>query len=420
LTLDRKGEIKRNNPSRPGLKRSITDKFYKLIQAITTILAKQGKGGEMANIETVGIVGFGVMGAAIGLNAASSGYRVIYKELNDELVRTQYDRWVKGALEKRVAKGKMTQSQMDQVAGMISGTASYGDLAPCDLVIEAAVEKMDLKIQIFKDLDAVCRPDAILVSNTSTFLIERLMASVSNPSRTAGLHYFFPANINRLVEVIRQKETSDGTFDLLMGFAEKNRKVPIAVKDFPGFAINPVFISSYMILDSFYGDVYNAATLEHISQQALGVRFGIMWVQNGSGLGTCYHAAVSMNEYLADTDVGYPAVPEQLKTRFESGTPWNLEDGPVVDDPALLDDVRDRLLGSIFTISTHLIEKGVVSMKDLELGICTSLAWPKGPFSMMNALGMEETARLVKLTVESGEFNMPGAFGAGIPSPWQL
>jgi phosphoglycerate dehydrogenase-like enzyme len=88
LTLDRKGEIKRNNPSRPGLKRSITDKFYKLIQAITTILAKQGKGGEMANIETVGIVGFGVMGAAIGLNAASSGYRVIYKELNDELVRT--------------------------------------------------------------------------------------------------------------------------------------------------------------------------------------------------------------------------------------------------------------------------------------------------------------------------------------------
>jgi 3-hydroxybutyryl-CoA dehydrogenase len=103
----------------------------------------------MANIETVGIVGFGVMGAAIGLNAASSGYRVIYKELNDELVRTQYDRWVKGALEKRVAKGKMTQSQMDQVAGMISGTASYGDLAPCDLVIEAAVEKMDLKIQIF-------------------------------------------------------------------------------------------------------------------------------------------------------------------------------------------------------------------------------------------------------------------------------
>jgi 3-hydroxyacyl-CoA dehydrogenase len=374
----------------------------------------------MATIETVGIVGFGVMGAAIGLNAASAGYRVIYKELNDDLVRSMYDRWVTGALEKRVAKGKMTKQDMDQVAGMISGTADFKDLASCDLVIEAAVEKMDLKIQIFKDLDAVCRPDAILVSNTSTFLIERLMASVSNPSRTAGLHYFFPANINRLVEVIRQKETSDDTFSALMNFAQKNRKVPIAVKDFPGFAINPVFISSYMMLDSFYGDAYNVATLEHISQLALGVRFGIMWVQNGSGLGTCYHAAVSMNDYLADTDVGYPAVPEQLKAQFESGKPWNLEDGPVAEDPALLNEVKERLLGSIFTISTHLIEKGVVSIKDLELGICTSLAWPNGPFGMMNAMGMADAARLVKLTVASGEFKMPQTFAGDVPPPWTL
>ena len=192
------------------------------------------------------------------------------------------------------------------------------------------------------------------------------------------------------------------------------------MKDFPGFAINPVFISSYMMLDSFYGAAYNVATLERISQMALSVRFGIMWVQNGSGLGTCYHAAVSMNDYLADTDVGYPSVPDQLKEQFESGKPWNLEDGAVADDPALLDVVKDRLLGSIFTISTHLIEKGVVSIKDLELGICTSLAWPKGPFAMMNAMGMEEAARLVRLTVESGEFKMPKTFSGAVPSPWEL
>ncbi|HSO17818.1 MAG TPA: 3-hydroxyacyl-CoA dehydrogenase family protein [Desulfosarcina sp.] len=374
----------------------------------------------MASIKTVGIVGFGVMGAAIGLNAASSGYRVIFKELNDELAAAMYERWVLRGLEKRVAKGKMTQAEMDRIAALISGTANYADLAPCDLIIEAAVEKMDLKIQVFKDLDAVCRPDAIIVSNTSTFLIERLMDSVSNPSRTAGLHYFFPANVNRLVEVIRQKATSDETFEALMTFSRHNGKLPIAVKDFPGFAINPVFISSYMVLDSYYGEAYNAATLEHISQQALGVRFGIMWVQNGSGLGTCYHAAVSMNDYLADTEVGYPAVPDQLKRQYESGKPWNLEDGPVSDDPELSRVVRERLLGSIFTISTHLIEQDVVSPQDLELGICTSLAWPKGPFTMMNDMGMTEAARLVALTVESGEFKMPATFAGGVPSPWKV
>ena len=374
----------------------------------------------MAKIETVGIVGFNVMGAAIGLNAASCGYRVIYKELNDELVRAMYDRWVKGALEKRVAKGKMTQEEMDKVCGLISGTADYKGLEPCDLIIEAAVEKMELKIQVFKELDVVCRPDTILASNTSTFLIEKLMASVSNPSRTAGLHYFFPANINRLVEVIRQKKTSDETFEALVAFSEKNRKVPIAVNDFPGFAINPVFISSYMVLNGFFGDTYNAATLDEISKQALGVRYGIMWVLNGSGLGTAYHAAASMNDYLADSDVGFPPVPKPLKTRFESGKPWDLEDGPVLGDAAAMTVVKEQLLGTIFAISTHLIEKDVVSLKDLELGVKTALAWPKGPFSMMNDMGMEEAARLVKLTVEKGIFKMPKTFAQGVPSAWEI
>lgn len=371
-------------------------------------------------IKTVGIIGFNVMGAAIGLNAATAGYRVIYKELNDELVAAMYDRWVTGALEKRVAKGKMSQEDMDLIASRISGTAAYPDLAPCDLVIEAAVEKMDLKIQIFKDLDAVCRPDAILASNTSTFLIEKLMAGVSNPERTAGLHYFFPANINRLVEVIRQKETSDETFAALMDFSEKNRKIPISVNDFPGFAINPVFISTYMVLNSFYGTSCNAATLDHISKAVLGVKYGIIWVLNGSGLGTAYHAAESMNEYLGATDVGFPPVPPQLKTLFESGKSFDLEDGPISEDAAVVTNVKESLLGSIFCIATHLIEKNVVSIKDLELGICTALTWPKGPFVMMNELGMAETARLVSSTVESGYFKMPKTFAAGVPEPWDL
>lgn len=370
-------------------------------------------------IKTIGIIGFNVMGAAIGLNAASSGFRVIYKELNDTLVQAMYDRWVMDALGKRVAKGKMTQEEMDKVAGRITGTSHYSDMAPCDLVIEAAVEKMDLKIQIFQDLDLSCRPDTILVSNTSTFLIEKLMASVSNPERTAGLHYFFPANINRLVEVIRQTKTSDETFEALMIFADKNGKVAISVNDFPGFAINPVFISSYMVLNSMYSDTCNAATLDHVSKLALGVRYGIMWVLNGSGLGTAYHAAESMHEYLAHTDVGFPAVPVQLKTQFESGKPWDIE-AVVSDDEALLNAAKERLLGSVFAISSHLVEKNVVSIKDLELGITTALAWPKGPFTLMNEMGMAEATRLIHLAVENGTFKMPKTFAAEIPSLWKI
>ncbi len=248
---------------------------------------------------------------------------------------------------------------------------------------------------------------------------EKVMGKVPNQSRTAGLHYFFPANINKLVEVIRQKKTSDETFAALMTFADKNRKVAISVNDFPGFAINPVFISSYMVLNSMYSDACNAATLDHVSKLALGVRYGIMWVLNGSGLGTAYHAAESMHEYLAHTDVGFPAVPEQLKTQFESGKSWDIE-AVVSDDEALLKAAKERLLGSVFAISTHLIEKNVVSIKDLELGITTALAWPKGPFTLMNEMGMAEVTRLIHLTVDNGTFKIPKTFATGIPSLWKI
>jgi 3-hydroxybutyryl-CoA dehydrogenase len=374
----------------------------------------------MKKIKTVGIVGFGVMGAAIGLNAAMSGYQVVFKELDDELVKSMYEKWVLKFLTKRVEKGKITQEEMDKIADRITGSSQYNDLAECELIIEAAVEDMDLKLRIFSDLSSVCPSDTILVSNTSTFLIEKLMEGVDNPSRTAGLHYFFPANVNRLVEVIRQKNSSDDTYRTLMDFAGASGKVAITVKDFPGFAINPLFISSFMVLDSFYGEGYNVATLEDISKRALGVKFGIMWVQNSTGLNTCYHAGTSMHKYLRDSDTGYPVMPDQLKAQFQDGTPWDLEDGAVDEDEGHRKIVRDRLLGTIFTISTHLIEKEVVSVKDLELGVCTALAWPKGPFAMMNELGMDETMRLVQLAVDSGDFKMPERFSSENRTPWEL
>ena len=98
-----------------------------------------------------------------------------------------------------------------------------------------------------------------------------------------------------------------------MTFAKNNQKVPITVKDFPGFAINPVFISAYLTLDNLYGETYNAATLEDISKEALGIKYGVLWVQNMGGLGTAYHAANSMVDYLGDSDVGFPPVSDELK-----------------------------------------------------------------------------------------------------------
>jgi 3-hydroxyacyl-CoA dehydrogenase len=111
---------------------------------------------------------------------------------------------------------------------------------------------------------------------------------------------------------------------------------------------------------------------------------------------------------------------EQLKKQFESGQPWNLEDGPVNEDPAARARVKDRLLGGIFAMATHLIEHEVVSPDDLELCIRTALAWPNGPLTLMNDLGMEEAARLVKVAVDAGDFKLPKKFADNDLTPWQL
>lgn len=373
----------------------------------------------MKQIATVGIVGFGVMGAAIGINAAMSGYRVIYKELDDECVKQMFERRVAIPLKKKVVDGKITQGEKESVLSMIRGTSDYKELAGCDLIIEAVVENSALKIEVFEALSQNCRRDAILVTNTSTFPVETLMQKVKGQERTAGLHYFFPANVNRLVEVIRQRNTSDQTYEALMEFAEKNGKIVICVEDFPGFAINPLFISSYMVLDSFFEEGrLNATGLDMISKETLGLKYGIMWTQNAVGLATCYHAAVSMNSFLADSDMGYPPVPPSLKKKFERLETWNLEDGTILEDRKERRYVAERLLGAVFAVSAHLMEREVVSPKDLEIGICTALAWPKGPLTLMNETGMPETSRLIRLAVAAGYFRMPTRFTEGVPPEW--
>lgn len=373
----------------------------------------------MKKIRTVGIVGCGVMGSAIGLSAAASGYDVVFKVKENQDPEAVLDRKIIQALSGKVKKNKLAQAEMDRITRKIKITNQYEDLRECELIIESVVETLELKTGIFRELAKACSDETLFVSNTSTFLIKEVMENVPYPERTAGLHYFFPANINPLVEIIRHDDTSFETFTAIREFAVASKKTVVEVKDFPGFAVNPVFIATYMLTDSFYGK-YNVATLDSISREALGLKYGMMWVQNGTGISTCYHAAQSMYRRFRPTDIGFVEMPESLKDCFRNKKPWDLTDGPVIDDRDIRRVVIDRLLGTIFTLCSHLIEKQIISLTDLEKGIHYSLAWPKGPFSMMNELGMEKTRQLIVQTCFAGPFSMPEHFLQKTPSPWVL
>lgn len=188
------------------------------------------------SIETVAVLGAGTMGHGIAQVSAAVGCTVRMFDIDDDAVTGGLDR-IRGNLEKGIARGKVTEEARDATLGNLTTTTSIADaVTGADLVVEAAPESMDLKESIFAQVDAAAPDHAILASNTSSLSITRIAASVDDPSRFVGMHFFNPVHIMALVEVVWGEKTSDATRDAAVDFARRLGKEPIVVKDAPGFA----------------------------------------------------------------------------------------------------------------------------------------------------------------------------------------
>lgn len=192
-------------------------------------------------MEKIFVIGAGTMGAGIVQAFAQKGYEVIVRDIKDEFV----DRGIAGinkGLTKLVSKGKITEEDKEAVLSKITGTTDLGLAADCDLVIEAAVENMEIKKQIFAELDKICKEETILASNTSSLSITEVASATNRPDRVIGMHFFNPATIMKLVEVIRGMATSQETFDKVKTMSEAIGKTPVEVAEAPGFVVNRILI----------------------------------------------------------------------------------------------------------------------------------------------------------------------------------
>lgn len=192
-------------------------------------------------MEKIFVLGAGTMGAGIVQAFAQKGYEVIVRDIKQEFV----DRGLAGinkSLSKLVAKGKITEEVKEEVLSRISGTTDMNLAADCDLVVEAAVENMDIKKQIFAELDTICKEEAILASNTSSLSITEVAAATRRPDKVIGMHFFNPAPVMKLVEVIRGMATSQETFDKVKELSESIGKTPVEVAEAPGFVVNRILI----------------------------------------------------------------------------------------------------------------------------------------------------------------------------------
>ena len=187
------------------------------------------------------VLGAGTMGAGIAQTFAQKGYEVIVRDIKDEFV----ERGLAGinkSLSRLVTKGKITEEVKEEILGRLSGTTDMALAADCDLVVEAAVENMKIKKEIFVELDEICKPETILASNTSSLSITEVASATKRPDKVIGMHFFNPAPVMKLVEIIRGIATSQETFDAVKALSVEIGKEPVEVAEAPGFVVNRILI----------------------------------------------------------------------------------------------------------------------------------------------------------------------------------
>ena len=238
-------------------------------------------------VKVFGVIGSGQMGNGIAQVAAASGLTVIMNDIQQEFVDKGL-KTIAGILSRSVEKGKMAAAERDALLGRIKGSVSLKDMAAADFVVEAATERQDIKFKIFRDLDQICPPGAILATNTSSIPIGRIAAQTRRPDKVIGMHFMNPVPVMKLVEVIPGIATSEETLKITWALSEKFGKTPARANDYPGFIANRILLP--MINEAVYCLYHGVGTREDIDTvMKLGMNhpMGPLALADLIGLDTC-------------------------------------------------------------------------------------------------------------------------------------
>ena len=239
------------------------------------------------SIQSIGVIGAGQMGNGIAHVSAQAGLTVVMQDISEAFAAKGVANIDKN-LQRGVDKGKMTPEEKAAILGRIRTTTKLEDLADCDIVVEAATENWVIKKQIFETLDKVCKPGAILASNTSSISITKLAAVTKRPEAVIGMHFMNPVPVMQLIEVIRGLATADAIYQAVMDLAVRLGKTPISCNDFPGFVANRILMP--MINEAIYTLFEGVATVESIDGiMKLGMNhpMGPLTLADFIGLDTC-------------------------------------------------------------------------------------------------------------------------------------
>ena len=354
-------------------------------------------------LNRVGILGAGTMGSGIAINLAMHGRDVILVD-NDLAVAERAKQSAMKFYQRAVEKNRMRAEDAETATSRISSGDSHAAFESCDLVIEAVFEDFDLKAKVLTDLGKHIRRDAVVATNTSCLRVSDLGNHIENPERFLGLHYFSPAAINPVVEVVQGAATSPEATQTAMQFCSSTGKNPIQCKDSFGFAVNRFFCpytnEAAHALDEGLG---TTADIDAVAQQAIGAaagpflvmnlikpRINLHAIQNLSPLGSFYAPAASM------TKTG------NAEQSWEIGEPSEL-------DPAIRDQIVDHLLRGAFLPVLQALDEQVAEPAAFDQGATQALKFGKPPCALMDELGRAEVSRIIEPALRAHGISMPAS-----------
>jgi 3-hydroxybutyryl-CoA dehydrogenase len=266
----------------------------------------------MTEIKTVGVLGCGLMGSGIAQVCAAAGFRTVVREISDDLL-TRGRSGIEGSLAKLVERGKVAEADRDATLGRLTFTTRLKDVGPADIVIEAVTENLELKNDLWAELDGLCGAATVFASNTSSLTIAAMAAATSRADRFVGLHFFNPVPLMKLVEVVRTVTTSPATFERAMAFARALGKEPIAAKDNSGFIVNLLLVP--YLLDAIRALEHGVGSIPDIDKGMVlgtGYPMGPFTLLDFVGLDTTFKIAEIMFEEYREARYAPPPLLKRM------------------------------------------------------------------------------------------------------------
>jgi enoyl-CoA hydratase/3-hydroxyacyl-CoA dehydrogenase len=361
----------------------------------------------MISIRNVGVVGAGTMGSALAQKFAQEGFKVILADRAKNFVDKGMAA-IRTTLEEGIERKIFTKQQAEEYLLNVTGAESLADLNVCDIVVEAIFENFEAKADLFRTLSELLPPDCIVTSNTSSFSVTEMANHISHPERFIGLHFFYHAAKNRLVEIIPGEKTSNKTIEATKYFSILIGKDAIQCKDIYGFAVNRFFVPWLNEAARLLGEgTATKPEIDFVCMKLFGIGMGPFPLMNATGLPVAYHAEKTLEVFGKLYEVS-----EGLKKQAEAGEKWEIE--PVLFDnidPQKEKLISDRMLGLVFFVCSEILEENISSPAHLNRGAKIGLRWKEGPVDMMKAAGTREVKRLVTSMAELYGMKMPLSIG---------